>query len=290
MLKIALISYKKEEKFNQGISNDEDADLIQFLTEKGIAISSCIWNDSQVDWSAFNVAIIKSPWDYHNHLPDFIAFLEKLKNQGIQLLNPLEIIEWNSHKKYLKSIAENGLPVIPSEYLDKGTAFNAKLFRHFETDKLVVKPCISAGAQNTLVLQQHDLEHAVVEINKQLQTADHIVQPFIKEIEAGEWSFIFFNGKYSHCSLKTPKQDDFRVQHYHGGTISYPSPLPLHIQQAEAYVQNLASATLYARVDGVLIDNSFVLMELELIEPYLFLNGDKALLENYYQALIALIQ
>lgn len=98
-----------------------------------------------------------------------------------------------------------------------------------------------------------------------------------------------FQRKISHCSLKTPKEGDFRVQHYHGGSISYPTPDPLHIEQAGAYLKSLSQPTLYARVDGVLIDNSFKLMELELIEPYLFLNGDNALLENYYQALVALI-
>lgn len=289
MFKIALVTYKKQEKFNQGVSHDEEADLIKFLKGKGLDVISCIWNDSTVDWSIFNVALIKSPWDYHNHLSEFLSWAEKLKNLDIQLLNPFEIIEWNSHKKYLQSIAEKGLPVFPSEYLEKGSLFHADLFEQFRTDKLVVKPCVSAGAQNTVLLNKADLEQPVLAINELLRTADYIVQPFVEEIKDGEWSFIFFNGKYSHCSLKTPKQLDFRVQHYHGGTISYPTPLPLHIKQAAAYLQDLPAATLYARVDGVLIKDSFELMELELIEPYLFLNGDEQLMENYYQALMSLI-
>ncbi|NML70094.1 hypothetical protein HHL23_09825 [Chryseobacterium sp. RP-3-3] len=288
-MKIAIVGYKKQDKFAQGVTNDEDADLLNFLTDKGLNVVPAIWNDDHIDWNSFNVAIIKSPWDYHNHLPEFLNWLNKLEKLNIKVLNPVEIIQWNSNKKYLKDIAQNGLPVIASEYLDKGSAFDDRFFDLFGTDQLVVKPCVSAGAQNTLTLNKNNLKERTEEIGELLKAEDYIVQPFVEEIKNGEWSFLFFNGQYSHCSLKTPKKDDFRVQHYHGGTISYPTPNPLHIEQAGQYLKSLPQSTLYARVDGVLINNSFELMELELIEPYLFLNNDKNLLENYYQALMVLI-
>lgn len=288
-MKIALVGYKKQEKFAQGVANDEDADLLQFLTEKGLNIVPVIWNDKDVDWSSFNVAIIKSPWDYHNHLIEFLNWLYELEKLNVKVLNPVEVIQWNSNKKYLKDIAKNGLPVIAAEYLDKGSAFSSKFFDIFGTDQLVVKPCISAGAQNTIIVNKSNLKERTEEIGQLLKTEDYIVQPFIKEIKNGEWSFIFFNSKYSHCALKKPKKDDFRVQHYHGGSISYPTPNPLHVEQAGTYLKSLPQSTLYARVDGVIVNNSFELMELELIEPYLFFNSDQKLLENYYQALIALI-
>jgi glutathione synthase/RimK-type ligase-like ATP-grasp enzyme len=288
-MKITIVSYKKQEKFAQGVNNDEDADLLQFLTEKGLDTVPTIWNDENVDWKSFHVAIIKSPWDYHNHLPQFLNWLDTLQKLNIKVLNPVEIITWNSHKRYLKDISKNGLPVIASEYLDKGSSFDGRFFDLLGTDTLVVKPCVSAGAQNTITVNKSNLKERTEEIEQLLKTEDYIVQPFVEEIKNGEWSFLFFNGKYSHCTLKTPKKDDFRVQHYHGGSISYPTPNPLHIEQAERYVKNLPQSTLYARVDGVIIDNTFKLMELELIEPYLFLNGDNDLLENYYQALMTLI-
>lgn len=288
-MKIALVGYKKQEKFAQGVANDEDAELLKFLIEKGLNVVPTIWNDKNVDWNNFNVAIIKSPWDYHNHLNEFLNWLYELKKLNIKVLNPVEIIQWNSDKKYLKDIAKNGLPVIAAEYLDKGSTFDSRFFDLFNTDQLVVKPCVSAGAQNTIIVNKNNLKERTEEIGQFLKTEDYIVQPFIKEIKNGEWSFLFFNSQYSHCSLKKPKKDDFRVQHYHGGTISYPTPNPLHIEQAGTYLKSLPQPTLYARVDGVIVNNSFELMELELIEPYLFLNNDKKLLENYYQALMALI-
>lgn len=288
-MKIALVGYKKQEKFAQGVANDEDADLLNFLSKKGLNVIPVIWNDKNVDWNSFNVAIVKSPWDYHNHLSEFLNWLHELENLNVKVLNPVEIIQWNSDKKYLKDIAKKGLPVIAAEYLDKGSAFDSRFFDLFNTDQLVVKPCISAGAQNTVIVNKDNLNERIEEIGQLLKAEDYIVQPFVKEIKNGEWSFLFFNSQYSHCSLKTPKKDDFRVQHYHGGTISYPTPNPLHIEQAGTYLKSLPQSTLYARVDGVIVNNSFELMELELIEPYLFLNSDKNLLENYYQALMVLI-
>lgn len=288
-MKITVVGYKKEARLSQGVANDEDTDLINFLKEKELDVVPSIWNDENVDWSNFDVAVIKSPWDYHNHLSEFLNWLDHIEQLGVRVLNPVEIIKWNSDKHYLKDIANKQLPVIASEYLEKGSFFENHFFDLLNADKLVVKPCVSAGAQNTVTISRDNVDERSKEINELLKEQDYMVQPFVEEIKNGEWSFLFFNGKYSHCSLKTPKEGDFRVQHYHGGSISYPTPDPLHIEQAGAYLKSLPQSTLYARVDGVLIDNTFNLMELELIEPYLFLNGDKVLLENYYQALIALI-
>ncbi|BAP29485.1 uncharacterized protein CHSO_0448 [Chryseobacterium sp. StRB126] len=288
-MKITVVGYKKEARLSQGVANDEDTELISFLKDKGLDVVPSIWNDENVDWSNFDVAIIKSPWDYHNHLNEFLNWLDHLEQLGIKVLNPVEIIKWNSDKHYLKDIADRQLPVIASEYLEKGSCFDNNFFDLLNADKLVVKPCVSAGAQNTVTISRNNVNEHSKEINELLKDQDYMVQPFVEEIKNGEWSFLFFNGKYSHCSLKKPKEGDFRVQHYHGGSISYPTPDPLHIEQAGAYLKSLPQSTLYARVDGVLIDNAFNLMELELIEPYLFLNGDNTLLENYYQALTEMI-
>ncbi|WP_284461561.1 hypothetical protein [Chryseobacterium sp.] len=288
-MKITVVGYKKEARLSQGVANDEDTELISFLKDKGLDVVPSIWNDKNADWSSFDVAIIKSPWDYHNHLNEFLSWLDQLEKLGVKVLNPVEIIKWNSDKHYLGDLVKKELPVIPAEYLKKGSSFDKRFFDYFNADKLVVKPCVSAGAQNTITVDRNNFNERSKEIDKLLEEQDYMVQPFVEEIKNGEWSFLFFNGKYSHCSLKTPKEGDFRVQHYHGGSISYPTPDPLHIEQAGTYLKSLPQPTLYARVDGVLIDNSFKLMELELIEPYLFLNGDTLLLENYYQALLAFI-
>ena len=156
-------------------------------------------------------------------------------------------------------------------------------------ENLVIKPCVSAGAKNTIMVNRKNISAKSKGIENLLTEEDYLLQPFVKEISGGEWSYLFFNGQCSHCILKTPKQGDFRVQHHLGGSISYLEPKTKHIEQATAYVKSFAERTLYTRVDGVLINDNFQLMELELIEPYLFLNSDKTLLENYYKALLDLI-
>ena len=287
--KIALVSYKKKAKYTQGLTNDEDAELVAFLAAKGLDVTYVIWNDSQVDWKAFDVAVLKSPWDYFNLLPEFKAWLDELERLGVKVLNPADVVRWNSHKGYLADVAAKGLPVIATEILPQGSTFDGRFFDRLASDNLVVKPCVSAGAENTVTVSRETVTETSAAINEGLQSVDYLVQPFVPQIKTGEWSFLFFNGQYSHCVLKTPKAGDFRVQHYYGGAISYPEPDPKHIEQAAAYLRQLSQPLLYARVDGVIIDGAFALMELELIEPYLFLNGNERLMQNYYEALIALI-
>lgn len=289
-MRIALAGYTKQEKLELGATYDEDADLLEFLQAKGLDIASTVWNDENVDWNNFDVVIIKSTWDYYEELAEFLEWLDQLEKLNIKVANPVETIKWNSHKKYLQDISDQGLPIIPVEYLEKGAAFDSRFFDYFGTDKLVVKPCVSAGAQNTIIVKRDNYHERIDDVDELLRSADYIVQPFVEEVKNGEWSFLFFNGKYSHCTLKTPKQGDFRVQHHHGGSISYPPSDPFHVEQAKAYLKTVPQATLYARVDGIILDNTFKLMEMELIEPYLFLNSDKNLLENYYQALIDFLE
>lgn len=288
-MKIAFVGYKVQEKYTAGVGNDEDTDLLVFLQQKGLDITAVVWNDQQIDWKSFDVVIIKSPWDYHENITEFGDWLDKLGELDVKVLNPIDIIKWNSNKHYLKNIAEKGLNIIRSEYLEKGSSFSDRFFQLFDTEKLVVKPCVSAGAKNTMIVNKENFTEKASAINTLLLEEDYIVQPFVAEIKDGEWSFLFFNGAYSHCVLKTPKQDDFRVQHYHGGSISYPTPDPAHVDQASAYLTTIPGQTLYARVDGIIRHDTFELMELELIEPYLFLNGDSRLFENYYKALLAKI-
>ena len=288
-MKIVFVNCKMQEKFRSGIAIDENADLLAFLKEKGLDITAVIWNDKEVNWKDFDVVIIKSPWDYHEHIVKFTEWLDMLNKLDLKVLNPVDVLKWNSNKHYLKQLENDGLKVTPSEYQYKGSSIDELLFEKLGKDKLVVKPCVSAGAKNTVIINREKFSDQSEVIDELLKEEDFIVQPFIDEIIDGEWSYLFFNGDYSHCVLKTPKKGDFRVQHFHGGSVSYPTPAPLHIDQAKAYLRTLSGQPLYARVDGVVRNGSLELMELELIEPYLYLNGDYTLMENYYRALMTQI-
>lgn len=287
-MKIAIVGHKIQKKLTHQVTYNEDFELLKFLTVKGLNVTATVWNDKNVNWAMYDAIVIKSPWDYHNHITEFLSWLNKLELLNVRVLNPIETIKWNYHKKYLSDIAKSGLAVIPAEHLSQGSSFDDNLFDILDTNKLVVKPCISAGAQDTFVLDKNNYL-LIKEINTSLKNNDFIVQPFVTEIKDGEWSFVFFNGKYSHCALKKPKQGDFRVQHNHGGSVSYPLVDQFHIDQANLFLTCIPHPFLYARVDGVITNNSLMLMELELIEPYLFFNGNNHLMENYYQALVELL-
>jgi len=266
---------------------DEDALLSQLLEEMGISHELLAWSDPDVDWSRFTHILIKSTWDYFDYYPEFLAWLDQLEALGTSVLNPVATLRWNSSKNYLLELKAKGYPCVAGQILPKGTATTLEALHEalgFET--LVVKPLVSGGAKNTLKITRGAGKELEDKIASLLQEEDFLVQPYIPEIVAvGEYSLIFFNGVFSHAVLKSPAVDDFRVQHYYGGTIQEITPDSKMLASAQALVTSFAKDSLYARVDGVLIDGLFHLMELELIEPYLFLGLSEKAIPNYKAAL-----
>ena len=285
-MKLAYVTYQDQGAYASGVEN-EDQKLLQFLKEKGLDITEEIWDDPQVNWESYDLAILKSPWDYFDKIDQFYQWLEKLKLLKVRLLNPVETIEWNSDKHYLMEIAAAGLAVTPTLYLERGTKPNlSESFDSLGSDTLIVKPCVSGGSKNTIKVTRGEYQSSTEQIHRFLEEEAYMVQPFLNEIETqGEWSFLFFNGKFSHALLKKARPGDFRVQHYLGGTI-HSEEAPSHLLgAAEEYVKRFAKGCLYARVDGLEVNGTFTLMELELIEPFLFLFTNPDSYANYYQAL-----
>lgn len=285
-MKIAYIVYSGAVKYLPANNFNEIEDLLPFLQHKGLNITAEIWDDPAADWKKYDIVLLKMPWDYHEKYTQFKAWLDKTEALGIKMLNDFHLVRWNMDKHYLEAIAAAGLPVIPSIFLDKGwNGALSSLFGKLQATKLILKPCVSGGSKNTIIIQSDTVADQADNILSLLSQGDFIAQPLMPQIEEGEWSFIFFNGRYSHTIIKKPKAGDFRVQQIYGGTIVPVNPEQALIKSAEAYVEQFAGNALYARVDGLIADGRFVLMELELIEPFLYLSyGDDAV-ENYYNAL-----
>ncbi|GAA3969395.1 hypothetical protein GCM10022246_22590 [Pedobacter ginsengiterrae] len=290
-MNIALITYEDKGAYDSPTVESEDDKLLLFLKEKGLNIETVIWNDEQINWENYQLAILKSPWDYFDLYEDFKSWLNLLEGKNIRLLNPIDIVRWNADKHYLKEIELAGLNITPSIFINNSDEINLNaFFEKFNTDKLIVKPCVSGGAKNTFKVTIDNVEAVNEKLSLLIQNEDFIIQPFLPEIlENGEWSFIFFNGIYSHTLVKKAKQGDFRVQPAHGGSVHIQNPDQALIEIAAEYVKLFAKDCLYARVDGTFVNNQFLLMELELIEPFLFLNTAPQNYENYYNALKALI-
>ncbi|MDQ3291356.1 MAG: hypothetical protein M3Q05_08715 [Bacteroidota bacterium] len=290
-LKIALITYNDQGKYTSSSIEDEDTVLFNFLNNKGLNLTFEVWNDPEVNWEQYDLLILKSPWDYFDYILDFRDWLDKIEQKNIRMLNPLKTVRWNTDKHYLQDIADAGFTITPSEWIEPGEAFKmGKLFRQFGTDKIIIKPCVSGGAKNTFAITRETAEEQAIKLNALFAQEAFLAQPFLSEVQTqGEWSFVYFNGSFSHCLLKTPQEGDFRVQHYLGGSI-FPTEPPAHLLwEANRIVQKFAANCLYARVDALEVNGSFMLMELELIEPFLFLFTCENSLDNYYRALQQLI-
>ena len=287
-MRIAYIVYTENGPFS--FAGTEHDSVLQYLKDKGLDIHKEEWSDESVDWKQYQCIVLKSPWDYVAKTELFYSWLDKIQGLQILLLNDANIVRWNSNKHYLQEIATAGLKVIPTKFLEKGTKFEAgKYFKEFDTDRLIVKPCISGSSKNTFKVSAEDTS-ITSSIDKLLQRESMMVQPFMQQInDEGEWSLLFFGGAFSHALLKTPLKDDFRSQTEFGGIVQGKKPAPEVLNSASEYVDRFAKGCLYARVDGLIINGTFYLMELELIDPNLFLFTCAAGYENYYTALNKLI-
>ncbi len=226
-----------------------------------------IWDDPAVDWKRFDAVIIRSTWDYHVQPAAFRAWIEKLERAKVKLFNPPKVLKWNMEKTYLAELESRGLPLPPTAW----TTFEdpkslSRLIEERGWKEIVVKPTTSAGARETYWLRAGD---PAPEYKKGTPL---IIQPYFPEIAfEGEWSYLFFGGKFSHCVLKRPAQGDFRVQEKHGGSTTRGVPEEDIVRLAERYLEAAPGPTLYGRVDLIRTANRVVLMELEVLEPALFL-------------------
>lgn len=284
---IALVTCETLAQYAAPNVDDEDNLLTRHLRALGHHVEPRIWSNPAVDWRSYDAVVLKSPWDYFDRVQEFYVWLDRIEALGVRLLNPVATVRWNADKKYLLDMQQAGVRIVPTQWLTKGTTFDAEsLFAALSTDRMVVKPAISGGAKNTFDLMLPEAQRRAPELTELLRHEDFLAQPFQPEIQTqGEWSLIYLGGEYSHCVLKTPKAGDFRVQHYLGGGIE-PQEAPVHLRAtADQIVRDFAKNCLYARVDGVDANGELLLMELELIEPFLYLASDENSLTRYEQAL-----
>lgn len=289
-MKIALVTCRSMGEYNNNVESEDEL-LSRYLQEQNLEVSFGIWDDPEVDWEAYDVVVVKSPWDYFDKIAAFYAWIDGMERRKVPLLNPASVIRWNADKIYLRDVAEAGFPVVPSVWLNQGDAFDPeKLFEQLQTKKIIVKPRVSGGSKNTFALNRQEAEERKAALDTLFAEEGYMVQPFLAEVpEKGEWSFVFFRGQFSHAVLKRAKSGDFRVQHYLGGSISPTVTPPAHLlAQATRLADHYAADCLYARVDGIEVGENLLLMELELIEPFLFLFTHKPALAAYHQALLQL--
>jgi glutathione synthase/RimK-type ligase-like ATP-grasp enzyme len=250
----------------------EDHLVTAHLRTKGFNVKSAIWDDPEVDWKRFDTVLIRTAYDYKEKPEAFIQWLEGLEEQNIHVMNDSKIIKKNIHKSYLLELQKEGVNVIPTDIYPKGTDLGSTdLTKEYGWHDVVIKPAVGSGGENAVLLMHG--EGSVAAANELLALGDMLVQPFMPEIYQGEHSLMFFGGKFSHAVLKEPNGTEFRVHEKFGGNTFSSTPDAETIKLATDILQKAAPNTTYARVDGIMKDGEFLLMELELIEPWMYLHN-----------------
>jgi len=213
------------------------------------------WDDPRADWASYDAVMIGTAWDYWDRKPEFLAKLREI-DAATRLLNPVSLVEWNLDKSYLRDLEAKGARLLPTLWLETvdAAAVHAA-FDKLGADDLVFKRQVGAGADGQVRLKRGevppDMPHPMM------------VQRFEPNIlTEGEQSFIFIDGKFSHALTKHAAEGDYRIQSTYGGYERVLHPTAADLQTAQRFIAMLETVPLYARVD--------MLMELELVEPFLY--------------------
>lgn len=251
--------------------------LYKPFEEFGWSVETVSWRNREADWDRFDAVIIRSPWDYQKNPQLFLEVLEKIEKSKARLENHIELVRWNISKTYLRDLEDQDIEIVPSLWPDSfQPEYFADYFKALNTEEVVVKPVISAGADNTYRLRKENIGYHLNDLTGSFNNRPFLVQPFMPGIvKEGEFSVFFFGDTYSHTILKTPKTEDFRVQEEHGGRLKRVEPEDKLLSVSRKTLQHIDPAPLYSRIDYVRTSsNTFALMELELIEPSLYFNMD----------------
>ncbi|MGH7533355.1 MAG: ATP-grasp domain-containing protein [Gemmatimonadales bacterium] len=256
------------------------------LRGRGAVVVPAVWTDPSVEWGAFDQVIIRSPWDYYRHRDRFVEWIGALDNAGVTTRNPTAILRWNLDKSYLREL---DVPQVPTEWIERGAAVDlGQVIRDQGWGSAVVKPTVSGGATDTWITTPATAAADHARAAPILARCGLMIQRFMPEIrDQGEWSLLFFRGRFSHATIKRPTKGDFRVQIEHGGSTHPATPTDALLAQAQRVVESVGAELLYARVDGLDVDGQLQLMELEVLEPDLFLQYSDGAADRFAEAVLA---
>ena len=261
------------------LSNFQSYDnlIVQPLSKLGWECEFIPWDSISINWDDFDAVIIRSTWDYQQKEKLFFKTLQSIEASTATLYNSLDTVKWNVNKRYLLELEKENISIIPTRLYDSfDFDIINQLFSFFNENKLIIKPCVSANADDTFILEQNKMGSLKPVLENTFSQKDFLVQPFIKNIRIeGEYSLIYFGNRLSHVLLKTPKNGDFRVQEEHGGILkAINKPESSLIDFGNKVMGTIPYQCLFSRVDVVRGSNNYLLMEVELIEPSLYFNMD----------------
>ena len=252
---------------------DDDRLAADILCARGVPVRAARWDAPGIDWAGFAAVVIRSTWDYHLRPGRYRQWLRDRAADGTRLWNPPRAVLGNLHKGYLAALEARGIPVVPTAHLPAAPGrVLGDVLEERGYDDVVIKPAISANARGTWRTSRAAAGADRDRFEAQSRAEDLLVQPYLSEIAAdGEWSLMFFHGAFSHAVRKQPAAGEFRVQEHFGGGAEAAEAAAALVEQARAVLAAAGGDLLYARVDGIRRGDDFLLMELEINEPTLFL-------------------
>ena len=273
----------------------DDRWLCDALGSRGATVEQPVWDDAGVEWSGYDAVLIRTTWDYARKLRAFRAWAGRVAARTL-LLNPAPVVDWNTHKRYLRELEREGVPVVPTRWLARGSDVDvAELAASLGSEEGLLKPCVGATARETLrfVRDGDGLARARAHVARLLPREDLMLQPFVRGVlDRGEWSAVFVEGRLRHAVRKVPAAGDYRVQDDFGGRDEPYAPSAAECVAAEhamaAAEKLLGTKLLYGRTDWLwLDDDSLALVELELVEPSLYFRHCAASAAALAEALMA---
>ncbi|MBL8859689.1 MAG: hypothetical protein JNL28_14380 [Planctomycetes bacterium] len=250
------------------VDEDEDEDiLLEALRARGLAARMAAWDDPRENWDEHVPTVIRSTWNYIRDLEGFLAWTVRAE-RAAPLWNPVAIVKANAHKGYLETLARAGHAIVPTVFLTCGARADlAAIGRERGWRDVVVKPTVSAGSFKTLRTTVDDPRGAQ-HLNDLLAERDVLVQRYVDSVDDyGERALVWIDGQFTHAVRKSPR--------FIGQAESVSEALPIapdELALGQAVLAPLAAQLLYARVDVARDDDGKpLIMEVELIEPSLFL-------------------
>lgn len=289
---VALVSARGARKL------DEDLPPLQRALEAaGARVTIVRWDDSKIEWAEFDLAVLRSTWDYATRLPEFLDWVHRAALRT-RLLNPLAVVRWNTDKHYLAELERAGVPVVPGTFVEPGAdaqqALAAFLEAHLHAEDVVIKPAIGAGSKDAQRHARESRNDMLAHLDRLLNASRSVLmQPYLPSVDTqGETALLFFNGEFSHAIRKgpllqrgaAPAAGLFAVERI---TSCEPSSAERAIAQRALGTIPFERPLLYARVDLIQDESGAPrLLELELTEPSVFLDHAAGAAERFARAIL----
>jgi glutathione synthase/RimK-type ligase-like ATP-grasp enzyme len=260
------------------------------LERLGHQVSPAVWTETPAAaLDAFDVVVMRSPWDWFHRRLEFRRYLESLRTTRARVVNaPQQLLDF-ADKTYLARLQAQGVDVVPTvQLLPSELQRVPELLAQKGWARAVLKPAFTANAVGAHLFDAERASPVVDEVLASGPVADEpfLLQPFVPSIAKGELSFIFFGGVFSHAVKKSPRSGDWRVQHDYGGVSEPFTPSERDVEAATRLLTRSAPGSVYGRVDAVEWQGRLHVMELELVEPELFFRHDAQAPARFAAALL----